>query len=208
MSTYEWESGTIVIPANQWPSFRTAVIKRWNAHLLESLGHAKSAHKEMKEKAKGLRGRNRDNALMSALFDYTRRHDIGNDCELRSLLWRWSEDNRVMIFQSPKKKDLGLLPTSKSATISVSDLTVSLNNKTRTIVWDVPENNHAVDIARSSWFGRFVMQKLNSVKWSRNSGGKIVGNNEYNRDADYEGGGGNYVTSRFGPLGESAPRRW
>jgi len=207
MSTYEWESGSIVIPANQWVAVRTAIIKRWNAYLLESLEHAKTVHKEMREKAKGLRGRNRDKALETALFDYTRRHDKVS-YSLRSLLWRWDEEKRVMIFQSPKKKDLGLLPTSKSATIRCDDLDVTLQNELRTIVWDVPENNHAVDDARASWFGRFVMQQLNSVEWSRNSGGKIIGNNEYNRDADYEGGGGNYVTSRFGPLGESAPRGW
>ena len=208
MSTYEWESGTIVIPTNQWAGFRSAIIKRWNAHLLELLEHAKTAHKEMQEKAKGLRGRNRDKALETALFDYTRRHNMTTDCEPRALLWRWSEEKRVMIFQSPKKKDLGLLPTSKSANISTSDLAVSLINKTRTIVWDVEENNHAVDDARASWFGKFVMGKLASVKWSRNSGGKIVGNNEHNRDSDYEGDGGNYVTSRFGPLGKSASRGW
>lgn len=78
-----------------------------------------------------------------------------------------------------------------------------LDEKTRTVRWVVPENNHAVDFAWRHPMGKAFENALRKVRWVRGTGGKLVGNDEYNRDSRYEGGGANYVTRRYGPLGQA-----
>ncbi|BDB63247.1 hypothetical protein RDE2_50410 (plasmid) [Rhodococcus sp. RDE2] len=72
----------------------------------------------------------------------------------------------------------------------------------RTLHWEVPQNNHARDHAAVTGLYQAALTYLNDVTWTRGTGGVIVGNDEYNRDTTYEGGGGNYVTHRFGPAGQ------
>ncbi len=74
----------------------------------------------------------------------------------------------------------------------------------REVSWDVPENNRTVESSRDAPLGRVFFTALSEVRWTRGSGGVIVGNNEANRDSDYAGGGANFIASGFGPLGEAA----
>src|SRR5690606_40658386 len=41
--------------------------------------------------------------------------------------------------------------------------------------------------------GKAFENALRKVMWVRGTGGKLVGNDEYNRDSRYEGGGANYA---------------
>jgi hypothetical protein len=93
---------------------------------------------------------------------------------------------------------------SRGTTIQREDWSMTFSDPERTLFWDVSENNRAVDRARQHDFVTRVFQRLNRTKWTRNTGGVIVGNNEYNRDADYVGGGGNYVSASYGPIGDRA----
>lgn len=81
----------------------------------------------------------------------------------------------------------------------------SISFDKRVVVWSVPENNHAREHGRTHPLARVLFETLGSVRWTRGTGGDIVGNDEYNRDSRDEGGGGNYVLTRFGP--EPTPRR-
>lgn len=100
---------------------------------------------------------------------------------------------------APKRASLDLKKVSQSASLETSDFSVGLVNETRTVVWNVPENNHARESAHAHWFAKKLFTALSRIEWTRGTGGAIVGNDEYHRDSDYEDGGGNYLVLRFGP---------
>lgn len=77
-----------------------------------------------------------------------------------------------------------------------SETTITL--KGNTVIWDVPENNHACDHAREHPLAVALFEFLDRrVEWTSRSGGTIVGNDEYNREDDSVGGGGNYVVREY-----------
>lgn len=200
MSKYEWERGTIKIPTKEWSKFRTGIIGCWNAHQLGLLEKAKTLHAQLKAAAKGKRGSKRTEAIKAALG--RSRHEYEH--EITGLVVEQIFDHKKRLYTYtlkglPKKKDLGLLPTSKDARINASDACVILSNKGRTVTWDVGENNRACEHARATFLGQELFRLLGNITWTRGSGGKIIGNDEYNRDegGEYEGGGGSYVTSEF-----------
>lgn len=75
----------------------------------------------------------------------------------------------------------------------------SITFRGRIVTWKVPEGNHACDVGRVHPIAVAFFDALKRVNWTRGSGGKIVGNNEYNRESRYEGGGSNYVVDEYGP---------
>jgi hypothetical protein len=212
MSCYEWEEGTIKLPSKVWASFRTNLLKAWNAHYLSNLETAKKAHKELSDAIKGKRGKKREEALKAAVKkrfsrrEYCRLHrrtvDRDVDTEIRRMVVEergWGENATITLKALPKKKDLPLKATSKDAEMDFGDTYVKFVNKTKSVVWSVSENNRARERAHEHWFAKKLFAALDKVEWTRGSGGKIIGNDEYNRDAgrEYEGGGGSYVTREY-----------
>ena len=99
----------------------------------------------------------------------------------------------------PKKKDFPAA-NSKTTKYSLGDgAYIGLDNATKSVVWSVSENNHAVERAREHFLARVLFGALEQVVWSRTTGGTIVGNDEYNsEESAYEGGGANYACIRYG----------
>ncbi len=216
MSCYEWESGSLKFPSAAWPKFRKLMITVWNDRQYEVFEVAKKAHVAAKAAAKGKRGTNRDKPVMAAIArecgsSLNKWGGIAdNDCQEL-----WDQVQRLILVKTekstttknPQKKDLKVFPVSKDCTISYWECFVSFKNETRTLRWSVSENNHARDSAHEHWYTRRLFGELGRVVWTRGTGGKIVGNDEYNRDTGHEGGGGNYVTRSFGPLGKEVRYR-
>jgi len=214
MSFYAWEEGTIVIPRAAWAKFRTTLIKAWNRDRLRLLEDAKRAKAAMVKAAKGKRGSKRDEAVEEAL----ERHcgiqrgrivdERADDCfeQLSELFFKGSGDwSKIRI---PKRAELGILPTSKDASIEVGgDASIRLSNKSHTMGWYVGENNKAPERAHRHPMARLLFSELNRMKWTRGSGGTIVGNDEYNQDSGAVGGGGNYVVAEYGPKAKGRQRR-
>ena len=201
MSTYEWESGTIKIPAKEWSKFRTAIIKSSNDLRLKGFELAKILYPKIK-KAKP------KNEWTGALETVLEAERISFEDEryevVRRLLYKFDPDQRKQVLRRPMKSNLGLLPTSKSCNVRCGEACISLDNENKSVIWDVPENNHACDSARSHSLAKEMFRLLERITWTRGSGGTIIGNDEYNRESDCAGGGGNYVKETFSAAASKA----
>lgn len=200
MSTYEWERGTLKIPASQFSRFKRDFIDRYNGIMERRYNAAYDLWNQLRTEAKGKRG-----------FDYHKRFEeiTANapskyeGIEAHDLFPRGGQERK------PKMPKRASFP---KATYKTSEFSIDGNGRvvffpeTREVLWDVYENNHAVEAARESAVGVLFFKVLGSVKWTRGSGGVITGNNEYNQ-GDQPGDGANYVTQRFGPLGEERRTR-
>jgi len=126
--------------------------------------------------------------------------------------WDWQDivdkfiivsDNKVQ----PKKANKKDFPTVKLSELEYSDdfCSIYFDDKTKTVHWSVPENNHACDHAHEQHMAKFLFKQLQQVKWGRGTGGKVLYTDEYLRDdaLDYEGFLASRVTFRAGSLGES-----
>lgn len=76
---------------------------------------------------------------------------------------------------------------------------VSLNEKTNSIRWEVDENNHAVEHARNSILGGRFIGILHKYKWRRNEGGVWYYMDEFSRESD---GNAEYESEFWGPVGK------
>ena len=96
--------------------------------------------------------------------------------------------------------------TAKTTDFLVDEASISF--KGREVTWNVPSNNHAVERAHEHPVAQAFFQGLAAIKsWPRGTGGEILGNDEYNRDSREMGGGGNYVTARYGDAVKKDPLR-
>jgi hypothetical protein len=214
MSKYGWESGTLKLPSAAWAPFKKALQEGMSKHKERDYELAVKLHAALVEQKKGKRG-----------FDLQQAFDAEYSATVQSNSFsRWGGGGQVPKYPfktveyydlkplilgkqttptlyKPQKKDF---PKCTSATLAFSgdSCGVNLNNATREVTWCVEDNNHSVDSAHESPLGQLTFQLLGQVKWTRATGGTICGNDEYNRDQQGEGGGGNYVSHRFGPLGE------
>jgi hypothetical protein len=80
----------------------------------------------------------------------------------------------------------------------------SISFEGRAVTWDVPENNHAVERARSTEIAGLFFAALNKVAWTRGTGGAMWGNSEYNEGPHGHGRGADYLGDTYGPLGDEA----
>jgi hypothetical protein len=204
MSCYNWERGTITLSAKEWSGFRKGLLEAWNKRQLELLDRAKRVHATLKAVCKGKRGKTRDAALKGAIERHIgREHDDGTE-DLRNLVVKYDRAKHAYVLNGsqPQRKALKLFAVSKDADIRLPDADVHFRNKGRAVTWDVSENNRAVEHAHEHWFAKLLFERLGNITWTRGTGGKIIGNDEYNRDAgyDHEGGGGSYVNREYRAL--------
>jgi hypothetical protein len=197
MSCYNWCSGTIKIPAKEWPAFRKAIIAAHNTYNERSFEIARRLHAQVKADSK----HKRNYSFYNKVFDAVYNGNLSVPNHFKDLIYSslLTQNYPNVKLKLPKKKDF---PKATLKTERYGYFT--LGHASKTITYNVEEDNRAVDSAAADVFVRQVFQLLNRITWTRGSGGTIVGNDEYNRDSEYEGGGANYVVHRFGTMRERA----
>jgi hypothetical protein len=99
-------------------------------------------------------------------------------------------------------------PTNRTTRFDTDDGTITFDRATASVRWEVGENNHAVRDARELPFGVVFFAELGKVRWTRNTGGVIVGNDEYSQASESASGRGNTVNSGLGPVGAADIDAW
>lgn len=211
MSNSDWEQGTIVLPSAEFAKVRQAVQQAEAKHL----GHVYDLTQEFwtglsrKQQTDGAAYREASMLFSNAKADELERarsrwrttpDDLGKAdalsdfSEAVELDWRTGKPARVL------KSDMKF-PTNRTTVFSSPDFDMTFDKQNNTVHWHVPENNHAVDDAHNHPVSKALFGALGDVRWTRGTGGVFTGNDEYRNDDQGEGGGSNYVTTAFGPIG-------
>ena len=209
MSRNDWESGTLKLPTAAWPKFKKDLRDGFNAQQSELFAYSLKIHAQLVANGKGKRKFDYSACLYKLVYP-----ESTAIFKPYSPGWEPNEDQKEKILSNglttdrkkPKKPVAKDFPWATTKTLRFNaglGGTISLSPLKETKVgWNVSENNHAVEYANSTNTANLLFKLLGKVNWTRATGGIIVGNDEYNQDAGEYGGGANYVTHRFGPLGK------
>lgn len=218
MSRYGWEEGTLILPTKAVKPVFDHLCQKQNLLMDVAYEHLMAAYETIlaekktgvKPDGSGLRGR-----ILTGIENHYRKtrslfslDDLYHATEeaVHAMAYAQNEAGAGIerkIPTKPQKKYLVKASTS-TTTFCKEEASATFDRKRHTLTWVINENNHAVDRAWASWLGLALRQALQKVQWTRATGGIFVGNDEYNRDERENGGGANYVTARFGPLGEQS----
>jgi len=196
MSRWEWERGEIVLPPAGYAAVKKAVQADHDRMQEERFAAARSLYARLVEEKKAAPRGTPYRAVFNRIL-------AGEDVpyEVRRAVM---PDAKTLKPRAPRAKDF---PKSSRATTTyhadACEATVTFDDAARTVVWDVPRNNHSCERAHESRTARVLFEALGRVEWPARGrcGGTIVGNDEYNEEDRAAGGGANYVKERFGPAG-------
>lgn len=212
MSCYAWEHGTIKLPRAAVVTVRAAVVDRENERRKETFDRAVAILPRLLALGKGKRGFD----FRKAFEGFAESERLGEDdhgikrllfVDVRRPLPRvgymgvtemW-ETVKAPKPKAPKKSALVLLKARGKQRLVVELGEASITFDGQTVTWDVPENNHAPERAHEDPVAVALFRALDRVQWTRGSGGEIAGNDEYGRDSQESGGGGNYTVANYGP---------
>jgi len=194
MSCNEWEEGQIKIPSKAWVDTKKRIREAYNKWVNDELEAAKAFYKRFKGKKAPKWGESGYEAWDEAqgrfykLFVHpTKKTEQGWIVQLKSP-------------RSPRRVDFPLA-TNRTESFDVynEEFGFGFDNKTRSVCWHVDENNRSCDKAHKHILARQLFTILSMIDYTKGTGGTIVGNDEYNREDRYDGGGSNYVKRSFGP---------
>lgn len=122
--------------------------------------------------------------------------------EVVSLLVPYPKKGEAIKMVTPLKK---ALPKLAANTLQFHDdyCSIILFPTQRKVVWEVQENNRAVESAHEGTLGKAFFQALHQIKWTRGTGGVFRHTDEYAKDAAIENGNNPIsISYQVGPEGE------
>lgn len=225
MSRNDWERGEFKLPSAEFATFRKAMQDVDRARKEKAFAITQDFWKTLKGKQKTDRA-----AYMQALQEWQNKHYVEQDLARSRYSYRQpdpiDESAREMAHgllyakgseyflgeggrsqHDPNRKPTRVLasdvayPTNRTTHFEDGECSVSFDKDKKTVYWTTGHNSRAVERAHDTPLGRAFFKHLNQVRWTHGTGGVMTGNDEYNRDTTYEGGGANYVTGAYGYIG-------
>lgn len=194
MSCYEWEHGTITLPSGVAPKLREVLNREAEERIAKITADVQCVWEHVRKMTPSTREK-------IDYWDYPAFRDI--DEEALGMMRRHDFGAQKSTWRKPTQKQIRENVVSRhkghdgvtSTVFHCGEAAISLHGNK--VTWDVPENNHACERASGHPLAYALFRFLDRVQWTSRSGGQIVGNNEYNRDNDSAGGGGNYVAREY-----------
>lgn len=181
MSCNGFEKGSVQLPTKEWKSFRDRLYEKYNYHLGCLYKKALRIHKEVSELKKGKRNFPLERTINKLIEKYCP-DNLGisvnyfSQDKIKQSLFK---DNKLV---KPKKQDFKALKPTKDLILEDSDLSIKIDNKTRTVYYTTDDNNHSVDYARNSFLGKAFFILLDRVKFTSKTGGYLKSETEYDED--------------------------
>jgi hypothetical protein len=207
MSNYNEERGRYVIPSAEWADLKRAVRDAYNALQERRYEVAIAIWNRLREA---------EDPDFEAIFEEeskektSRRSPFGGRRTERFVLGDLHFDRRMIeeeIYRKdndrvykPRKKAFPK-KTNRDTRFDLETLGrphIRFDNDSRTVYWRVHENNRAVEDARSHPVAEAFFSALGDIDWTRQSGGKIKYQDEYQKDAFQ----GPTIKDRHGSFGE------
>ena len=195
MSCYEWERGSVKIPAGELAGVKKAIRDAYNREMSDGYAVAMRLYEGLK-KAK-------PKARAKMWEDKGRRECRGMADGMKWRVEKALFGQQVMWGDVPKlrRPTKAMFPMATNrATRFVLDTDAQIVFDGNVLHWDVRENNHAVDYAWESPVASAMDRALKKVKWTARTGGFFETQDEYDRDA----GSGSRITHTYGkaPVGK------
>ena len=170
MSCNEEAKGTIRIPAKEAVALR-------RDFATEARRIIEARHRIARDVYEKLRGRkvpDIDDALAPMRID-----DADADY-VRDAISTYDYATHVWKIRAPKRPKAPALRT-RTLTLAGDDWTISVDG--RDVHIRIHENNHAIEHAQRDRLFNALLRRLGRVVWTRGSGGTVLEQNEYQRDA-------------------------
>lgn len=171
-----WESGTVVIPENEWNNLKQHLIKTHNDFIDYAYKTAMKVYEDMNSKLissnlfeyVNYKLDKYFNEADHAIFYFTAKSFFEKDVD------DWCIKTHII---KPKKEEFEALKidlNAKNFDFNTGELNISFHDKNRFMGWYIRDNiPNSVIVGRKSYIGKSCINYLNSIVWKKDTGGFI-----------------------------------